>query len=378
MTKFNKTIKIIIKSFNNNLINLPTPINISYFWNFGFLLGISFLIQFIRGMFLSLHYCPNTEYAFNRIIHIIQNVNYGWLIHNIHLNGASLFFFFIYIHIGRGLYYNSFKLTYTWIRGVSILIISIATAFLGYVLPWGQISFWGATVITNLLTAIPYFGTDITIWIWGGFSINNATLNRFFSFHFILPFILIILIILHLLFLHETGSRNPLGLNSDTFKIPFHPYFSLKDLLSLIIILIVFYLIIFLYPYFLGEPDNFIPTDPLRTPYHIQPEWYFLFAYAILRSVPNKLGGVIALFSSLLILYILPFTAKPKIRSAIFYPLNQIMFWIFINSFFILTLLGRVPIEQPFINLRQLLSIYYFLYFLLLLPLFKFWDFIIY
>lgn len=378
MTKFNKTIIKIFKSFNNNFINLPTPINISYFWNLGFLLRISFLIQIIRGLILSIHYCPNTLHAFQRIIHITQNVNYGWLARRIHINGASLFFIFLYSHIGRGLYYGSFKLTHTWISGVSIIIISITTAFIGYVLPWGQISFWGATVITNLLSAIPYLGTNITIWIWGGFSINNSTLNRFFSFHFFLPFILIIFILIHIFFLHETGSRNPLGLNRNLIKIPFHPYFSLKDLLRLIIIIILFNIIILYYPYYLTDPDNFTPANPLITPTHIQPEWYFLFAYAILRSIPNKIGGVIALTISILILYALPFYKPSYIKPTIFYPLNQIIFWIFTNSFLILTLLGKLPIEHPFIGLRQLITATYFIYFISFTPLFKLWDIFIF
>lgn len=377
MIKFNRTIKNIFKSLNNNFINLPTPINIRYFWNLGFILGISFLVQLISGLFLSIHYCPRTKYAFQSIIHIIQNVNHGWLIHNIHLNGASLFFIFIYIHIGRGLYYGSYKFIHTWIRGVSILIISIATAFLGYVLPWGQISFWGATVITNLLSTIPYLGNEITSWIWGGFSINNATLNRFFSFHFILPFILIIFIIIHIFFLHETGSNNPLGLNTNSFKIPFHPYFSFKDLLSLIILLMIFNLIILINPYILADPDNFTQTNPIRTPPHIQPEWYFLFAYAILRSVPNKIGGVIALIRSLVIFYILPFICPSTLRSTIFYPINQLIFWIFSNSFIILTYLGRCPVEPPFVYIRQFLAVLYFLYFFIFIPLHKLWDLLI-
>lgn len=378
MIKLNKTIKKIFKSINNNLINLPSPINISYFWNIGFLLGISFSIQLIRGLFLSIHYCPNTLYSFKRIIHIIQNVNYGWLIHNIHLNGASLFFIIIYIHIGRRLYYNSFKLIHTWLRGVSIIIISITIAFLGYVLPWGQISFWGATVITNLLSAIPYLGITLTHWIWGGFSINNSTLNRFFSLHFIIPFILIIFITIHIFFLHETGSTNPLGINRNIFKTPFHPYFSIKDFLRLIIISILFILIVLLYPYILIDPDNFSPANPIITPLHIQPEWYFLFAYAILRSIPNKIGGVIALLISMLILYTLPFIPAPTLRTTIFYPLNQIIFWIFINSFITLTILGTYPIEPPFIVLRQITTITYFSYFWLFIPLQKLWDSSIY
>lgn len=378
MTKFNKTIIKIFKSLNSNFINLPTPVNISYLWNLGFLLGISLRIQIISGFILSIHYCPNTSHAFFRIIHITQNVNYGWLIHNIHINGASLFFIFLYIHIGRGLYYNSFKLIHTWISGVSILLISITTAFLGYVLPWGQISFWGATVITRLLTSIPYLGNNITTWIWGGFSINNSTLNRFFSLHFAIPFILIIFVIIHLFFLHNTGSRNPLGLNRNLIKIPFHPYFSLKDLLRLMIIIILFNLIILYYPLILSDPDNFTPANPIITPTHIQPEWYFLFAYAILRSIPNKTGGILALSLSILTLYILPFYRLSTIKPTIFYPLNQIIFWIFINSFLILTLLGSYPIEPPFIILSQLITSIYFSYFIIFSPLYKLWDIIIF
>lgn len=370
--------KNLINIFKNSILNLPTPINISYWWNFGSLLGIFLIIQIIRGLFLSIHYCPNTNLAFERMIHIIQNVNYGWLIHNIHINGASLFFICIYIHIGRGLYYNSFKLSFTWIIGTSIFFISIATAFLGYVLPWGQISFWGATVITNLVSTIPYIGINIVQWIWGGFSINNATLNRFYSLHFILPFIILFIVILHLYSLHLTGSFNPLGLNRNLFKIPFNIYFSIKDLIGFIFLLLLFSILILQYPYILSDPDNFTLANPLVTPIHIQPEWYFLFAYAILRSIPNKLGGVIALISSILILYLLPLINKIFINSFIFYPINQLWFWIFINSFFILTWLGAQPIESPFIYLSQTFTINYFSYFTLSNFFIKKWDLILF
>lgn len=355
----------ILKSLKNNLLKLPTPINISYWWNYGSLLGLFLIIQIISGFILSIHYCANTNYAFYRIIHIMQNVSNGWIIHNIHINGASFFFICIYIHIARGIYYRSYKLIYTWIIGVSIFFISIATAFLGYVLPWGQISFWGATVITNLISTIPYIGNIIVIWIWGGFSINNATLNRFFSLHFILPFIIIIIIILHLYFLHETGSNNPLGTNSNINKIPFHIYFSYKDLLGFIIILFIFNIIILKYPYIFRDPDNFIPANPIVTPIHIQPEWYFLFAYAILRSIPNKLGGVIALLLSIIILYLLPLYSI-KYLSSSYFPLNQLFFWFFINIFIILTWAGAQPIENPYIYTRQILSIRYFIFFIII------------
>jgi len=363
----------LISSLNNSLLKLPTPVNISYWWNFGSLLGIFLGVQIISGFFLSIHYSPNTNLAFNRIIHIIQNVNYGWLIHNIHINGASIFFICMYSHIGRGLYYNSYKLHNTWIVGIRIFLISIATAFLGYVLPWGQISFWGATVITNLTSTIPYIGNLIVQWLWGGFSINNATLNRFYSIHFILPFIILIIVILHLFFLHNTGSSNPLGVNRNFYKIPFNVYFTLKDLLGFIIFSLWFIILILQYPYIFGDPDNFIPANPIITPIHIQPEWYFLFAYAILRSIPNKLGGVIALLISILILYFIPLI-KSKINSLAFYPQNQLLFWFFINNFILLTWLGAQPIEFPYVNLSQIHSIIYFIYFIMLFTLFKYWD----
>lgn len=366
----------LIKIIKSSLLDLPTPINISYWWNYGSLLGIFLLVQIIRGLFLSIHYCPNTQIAFIRIIHIIQNVSNGWLIHNIHINGASFFFICIYTHISRGIYYSSFKFSHTWIIGVRIFLISIATAFLGYVLPWGQISFWGATVITNLVSTIPYVGNTIVIWVWGGFSINNATLNRFFSLHFILPFILLIIVILHLYFLHLTGSSNPLGTTRNLNKIPFHIYFSYKDIFGFIIFFLIFLIIILQYPYIFGDPDNFIPANPIVTPIHIQPEWYFLFAYAILRSIPNKLGGVIALVISIIILYFLPLL-KINIPSLIFSPFIQLLYWIFINNFILLTWAGAQLIETPFIQISQILSIIYFLFFIILPIINKTWYLIL-
>lgn len=369
--------KNLILLFNKSLIKLPTPINISYWWNFGSLLGIFLGIQIIRGFLLSIHYCPNTSHAFNRIIHIIQDINIGWLIHNIHINGASIFFICIYIHIGRGLYYSSFKLSNTWIIGTSIYIISIATAFLGYVLPWGQISFWGATVITNLVSTIPYIGEISVQWIWGGFSINNATLNRFYSLHFILPFLILLIVIIHLYFLHESGSSNPLGLNRNLYKIFFHPYFTIKDIFGFIILIFLFIIINLEFPYIFSDPDNFLPANPIITPLHIQPEWYFLFAYGILRSIPNKLGGVIALISSIIILYLIPLF-NPKLHSLISYPLNQFSYWIYINTFILLTWAGAQIIEYPFIFIRQILSILYFTYFLSFILLLKTWESILF
>lgn len=369
----NKLIIIIKKS----LLNLPTPVNISYWWNYGSLLRIFSIIQIIRGFFLSFHYCPNTQIAFHRIIHITQNVTYGWLIHSIHINRATCFFICIYIHIRRGIYYNSYKLTHVWIIGVTIFLISIITAFLGYVLPWGQISFWGATVITNLISTIPYIGNIIVIWIWGGFAINNATLNRFFSLHFILPFTIIILVIIHLYFLHITGSSNPLGVNRNLYKIPFHLYFSYKDLLGFIIFLIPLIIITLQYPYIFRDPDNFAPANPIITPIHIQPEWYFLFAYAILRSIPNKLGGVIALISSIIILYRL-ILINLKLPPTSHHPWEQFLFWMFVNNFIILTWLGAQPIEDPFTKTRQIITITYFIFFITLPYINALWNHIIY
>jgi len=372
--KSNPLIKIII----NSLINLPTPSNISTLWNFGRLLGLCLIIQIITGIFLAIHYCPNVEIAFNRVAHICRDVNYGWLIRTLHANGASFFFICLYTHIGRGIYYRSFKLKETWLIGVTIFFLTIATAFLGYVLPWGQISFWGATVITNLVSAIPYLGNTIVQWIWGGFAIDNATLTRFFTFHFLLPFIISALVIIHLLFLHQTGSNNPLGLNRNLDKLPFHPYFTLKDIVGFLIISITLILLTLTNPYLLGDPDNFIPATPLVTPVHIQPEWYFLFAYAILRSIPNKLGGVIALVLSIAILYILPFINKNKILSNQFYPINKFIFWSLVSIIILLTWIGARPVEEPFIITGQLLTIFYFIFYLINALLYKLWDILIF
>jgi ubiquinol-cytochrome c reductase cytochrome b subunit len=307
---------------------------------------------------------PNYILAFDSIVHICRNVNNGWFIRTLHANTASFFFLFLYIHIGRGIYYQSYKLKYTWIVGVIILFLVIATAFLGYVLPWGQMSFWGATVITNLLSAIPYIGTSFVQWIWGRFSVDNATLNRFFALHFILPFIVTRLVIIHLIFLHDTGSNNPLGI-INTNKINFYPNFLIKDLIGFLFFFILLIYINFYKPYILGDPDNFILASLIVTPIHIQPEWYFLFAYAILRSIPNKLGGVIALILSIAILFILPLINFNKFQGSQFYPLRQIIFWFFFNNVLLLTWIGICPVEPPFINIGQLLSIIYFLFYFL-------------
>lgn len=364
----------LLKIINNSLIDLPRPSNISTLWNFGSLLGLCLGIQILTGIFLAIHYCPNIELAFNSVAHICRDVNYGWLIRTLHANGASFFFICLYIHIGRGIYYRSYNLKLTWIIGVTIFFLVIATAFLGYVLPWGQISFWGATVITNLVSAIPYLGTTIVQWIWGGFAVDNATLTRFFTFHFLFPFIVAALVIIHLLFLHQTGSNNPLGTNRNIDKIPFHPYFVFKDIVGFLIIIILLVILTLTNPYLLGDPDNFVPANPLVTPVHIQPEWYFLFAYAILRSIPNKLGGVIALVLSIAILYIIPFINKKKFLRTQFYPINKILFWFFLVLVILLTWIGARPVEDPYILVGQTLTILYFLFYILNPLINKIWD----
>nr|AFU50286.1 cytochrome b [Disteniazteca fimbriata] len=364
----------LIKIINNSLIDLPTPSNISSMWNFGSLLGFCLAIQIITGIFLAMHYCPNVELAFNSVAHICRNVNYGWMLRTLHANGASFFFICIYIHIGRGLYYSSYQMIETWMIGVTIFFMVMGTAFLGYVLPWGQMSFWGATVITNLVSAIPYLGTTLVQWIWGGFAVDNATLNRFFSLHFLLPFIISAMVVIHLLFLHQTGSNNPLGTNSNIDKIPFHPYFSFKDIAGFIIMAMTLMILTLYSPNLLGDPDNFIPANPLVTPVHIQPEWYFLFAYAILRSIPNKLGGVIALVISIAILYIIPFINKKKFNSNQFYPLNKLLFWNLLTITMLLTWIGARPVEDPYIITGQILTIMYFTNYLINSISYKLWD----
>nr|QXG82683.1 cytochrome b [Alleculinae sp. BMNH 1042437] len=363
-----------LKIINNSLIDLPSPSNISTMWNFGSLLGLCLGIQIVTGVFLAMHYCPNIEMAFNSVTHICRDVNQGWMMRTIHANGASFFFICLYMHVGRGMYYSSYNLMHTWMVGVTILFLVMATAFLGYVLPWGQMSFWGATVITNLLSAIPYLGNTIVQWVWGGFAVDNATLTRFFSFHFLLPFIITAAVMIHLLFLHQTGSNNPLGTNSNLDKIPFHPYFSFKDVLGFAFMMAALVMLSLINPYMLGDPDNFTPANPLVTPVHIQPEWYFLFAYAILRSIPNKLGGVIALAMSIAILYILPFTNKKKFSSNQFYPINKILFWMMVITVMMLTWIGARPVEDPYIITGQALTLIYFSFYLINPLTFKMWD----
>nr|AWV84327.1 cytochrome b [Chilecicada sp. PL492] len=367
----------IIKIINNSLIDLPTPSNLSYWWNFGSLLGLCLMIQIMTGLFLSMHYSADVVNAYNSVSHICRDVNYGWMFRIIHANGASLFFICVYLHAGRGLYYGSYKYIETWTIGIIILLILMATAFLGYVLPWGQMSFWGATVITNLLSAIPYLGDMLVNWIWGGFAVDNATLTRFYSLHFVMPFTLLALSFIHLIFLHQNGSNNPLGTMSNVDKIPFHPYFSIKDIMGFMFITMLFMIFILIEPYMLGDPDNFIPANPLVTPKHIQPEWYFLFAYAILRSIPNKLGGVMALFMSIFILVFVPIINNSKFMGLMMYPINQIMFWNLLIILLMLTWIGARPVELPYINMGITLTILYFMYYLMDPIIKSMWDILI-
>ena len=362
-----------IFSFMNHELNeYPTPKSLSYWWNFGSLAGITLIIMIITGITLSMHYTAHVDHAFQSVERIMRDVNYGWLIRYIHMNGASFFFIVVYIHIFRGLYYGSYKTPreLLWILGVVILLLMMATAFMGYVLPWGQMSFWGATVITNLFSAIPLVGESIVTWLWGGFSVDNATLNRFFSLHFLLPFVIVGVVVLHIVALHRFGSNNPLGIDTKgpQDQLPFHPYYTIKDLFGLSVFLTIFSFMVFFQPNFLGHPDNYIPANPLVTPAHIVPEWYFLPFYAILRAVPDKLGGVLMMFGAIAVLFILPWLDRSPIRSGGFRPIFKIFFWVFVIDCVALTYLGAQPAEGIYVILSRVATAYYFIHFLVLLP----------
>lgn len=359
----------IISPINSMLIDLPSPSNISYLWNFGSLLGLCLGVQILTGIFLAMHYSADVSIAFSSVTHILEDVNYGFLLKYLHANGASVFFICVYIHIARGLYYGSYLKSHLWFSGISLFLIMMLTAFIGYVLPWGQMSFWGATVITNFVSAIPYIGNDVVQWIWGGFSVSNATLNRFFSLHYLFPFVLALLVVIHIVLLHEGGSNSPIGVNPNSDKIPFHAYYSSKDAYGFILIFILLSILVFYMPNVLGDPENYIKANPLVTPVHIMPEWYFLFAYAILRAIPNKLGGVIALVLSILVLAVLPFVHTSNLKGLSFRPIAKLMYWFFMMNFILLTWIGSKPVEDPYIFIGQLSSIFYFSYFLLIVPL---------
>lgn len=369
-----RTTHPVIKIINSSLIDLPAPVNISIWWNYGSLLGLCLTIQTLTGLFLSIHYVPNIEMAFSSVAHIARDVNYGWLLRAAHANGASIFFLFLYLHTGRGIYYSSYTMAETWNIGVIIFVITIATAFMGYVLPWGQISFWGATVITNIFSAIPYVGQTLVEWVWGGFAVDNATLNRFFALHFLLPFVLIAAVVAHIIFLHQTGSNNPIGVNADSDRVPFHMYYSVKDLLGYTLAVTVFIAMLTFAPNIFTDPENFLNANPLVTPIHIQPEWYFLWLYAILRSIPNKLGGVVALAAALLIPIILPLTHVRNKTGTRFNPVNQFIFWLLVASWLILTWIGRRPVEAPYVTIGQLATVVYFIFYILTPTISALWE----
>ncbi len=350
----------------------PTPRNFNYFWNFGALAMINLMIMIATGIFLAMNYTPHTASAFDSVERIMRDVNFGWLIRYVHMNGASMFFIVVYIHIWRGLYYGSYKAPreLLWMLGVVIFLLMMATAFMGYVLPWGQMSFWGATVITNLFSAIPVVGPTIVTYLWGGFSVDNPTLNRFFSLHYLLPFVIVGVVFLHVAALHITGSNNPLGIEpkgpQDT--LPFHPYYTIKDSVGIVVYLAVFAALVFFAPNYLGHPDNYIPANPLVTPAHIVPEWYFLPFYAILRAVPDKLGGVVLMGGAIIVLFVLPWLDTSKVRSMRFRPITRIIFMLWTINFFVLTWVGAKPAEQPYVLISQICTMFYFAYFLVVLP----------
>jgi quinol-cytochrome oxidoreductase complex cytochrome b subunit len=369
-----------VAMMEHELHEYPTPRNLNYWWNFGSLAGIMLVIMIVSGIVLAMHYTPNSAMAFDSVERIMRDVNYGWLLRYIHMNGASMFFLIVYIHLFRGLYYGSYKYPreLLWMLGVIILLLMMATAFMGYVLPWGQMSFWGATVITNLFSAIPIFGQKIVTLLWGGFTVSNPTLNRFFSLHYLLPFVIVAVVGLHLVALHTHGSNNPLGIDhkGPQDSIPFHPYYTIKDMFGLMVFLIVFAIFIFYLPNVLGDPQNYIPANPLQTPPDIVPEWYFLPFYAILRSmtfdvlgIPSKLVGVILMFSSILVLFVLPWLDTSRVRSATFRPIYQKIYWLLVIDVLVLGYCGAHPPAGTIVIFGQLATFYYFFHFLILIPL---------
>ena len=369
--------KSLFQILNNHIIDYPTPLNINYLWSFGSLAGFCLIIQLITGIFLAMHYTPHIDYAFISVEHIMRDVNNGWLMRYLHANGASMFFIVVYIHMFRGLYFNSYTAPrhWLWISGVVILLIMILTAFMGYVLPWGQMSFWAATVITNLASAVPIVGKMIVQWLWGGFSVDNATLNRFFSFHYLMPFIIAALALLHLVLLHTNGSNNPLGIEAKTNTVPFYPYFYVKDLFGFFIMFASLLFLVCFFPNLLGHTDNYIPANPMVTPAHIVPEWYFLPFYAILRSIPDKLGGVVCMVAAIVVVGLLPFLVPTlNIRSSFFRPITRKLFWFQLVNCFILGWIGQNIVETPFVEIGQIATVFYFAYFLVLLPLITYFE----
>ncbi len=362
----------IISALESTLLKHPYPKNLSYMWNLGSIAGIALVVQIISGLFLAMHYVPNTAMAFDSVEHIMRDVRYGWLIRYIHAVGASMFFVTVYTHISRGLYYGSYKAPreILWWIGIIIFLLMMATAFMGYVLPWGQMSFWGATVITNLFSAIPVVGKAIVTWLWGGYSVDNPTLNRFFALHFLMPFLIVAAVMLHLTALNKSGSNNPSGVEIKSKKdiIPFHPYFTIKDLVGFVFFFLIFGYFLFFYPNSLGHPDNYIPANPLVTPAHIVPEWYFLPFYAILRAIPDKLGGVLMMFGAIAILFALPWLDKSKIKSGAYRPIFQKFYWLFILNFAFLGWLGKAPAEGWYVWASRFSTLYYYAYFLIILP----------
>nr|YP_010348447.1 cytochrome b [Charcotia amundseni]UIN24689.1 cytochrome b [Charcotia amundseni] len=365
---------IFFKVFHSTLVSLPAPSNLSLMWNMGSLLFMCLVIQLITGLLLASTYIASMEVSFNLISFFMENADKGWFIRYVHANGASLFFFCLYLHTGRGMYYSSYIYTHTWNIGVTIFLLTMAAAFLGYVLPVNQMSYWGASVITNLFSEIPYIGGYVVQLIWGGPTVNDPTIMRFFTFHFIIPFVILMMVLIHITLLHTTGSMNPLGVNVSLDKMVFHVYFSIKDFMGVLFIMTLFFFLCLYCPLILGDDENFTVANSLVTPHHIQPEWYFLFAYAILRSIPNKLGGVIALLFSILILYFMPYMFLGKMKSSMFYPLNKVYFWSLVVVVCLLTWIGMRPVEEPYILTGQVLTFMYFIYYVTNPLLMKVWD----